>query len=102
MCSSMLARQRGSIARRGETLCLKSYSRRHVVVCAAKTTMQLDTTKAPQNSEVSILVPMTQPLAPVPATQNAFGVGKTGALAAAALAVGFILNKLRKRWVSSC
>lgn len=93
-----LAQQRGkSSIFRPEATYLKATRRRYVVAWAAKPAMYFDTTRPPQNSEVSIVVPMEQPLAPVPATQGAFGVGKAGGLAAAVIVAGVFLNRIKKR-----
>lgn len=61
--------------------------------------VKLDTVKTAQTSEVAVLIPTEQPQAAAPAsTQRRFGgLSMAGALLAAALAVGFVFHRLKKR-----
>lgn len=63
--------------------------------------MRLTVCGSAQHNDVSIIVPAEQPLSPVTASEKGFGVGKAGMLAAAALAVGLVVSKLKKRWVKA-
>lgn len=74
---------------------------RHVLVRATKPSTQPDNHKPTQTSHTAVLVPMEGPSAPAPVTQQRFGVITVGMLAAAALVVGCVANRLRKRYDSS-
>jgi hypothetical protein len=72
--------------------------RSRCVRVVAKSAVQLDTMKTAQTSEVTVLIPTEQPSMEPVRTQRQFGgISTVGALAAAALALGFVANRLRKR-----
>jgi hypothetical protein len=73
-------------------------SRSQCVLAVAKSAVQLDTVKTAQTPEVTVLIPTEQPSMEPVRTQRQFGgLSMVGALAAAALAVGLVANRLRKR-----
>eukprot|EP00878_Enallax_costatus_P009008 GHUV01009420.1.p2 GENE.GHUV01009420.1~~GHUV01009420.1.p2 ORF type:complete len:204 (+),score=46.40 GHUV01009420.1:606-1217(+) len=91
----MLAQQRTSCLRLRPQQ-TRVHSTRCVVVTAIKPDMQHGNTTA-HNSDTAVLVPVERSSGPVPVTQQGFGVGKASMLAAAALAVGFVVKRLRRR-----
>lgn len=91
----MLAQQRSSVLQPAAPSRNATRLNR-VIVWATRPGPQLESVRSVQKSEVSVLLPAEQPVAQ-PVAERSFGFGKAATLAAAALAVGFVVNKLRRR-----
>ncbi|KAF8072862.1 hypothetical protein HT031_000522 [Scenedesmus sp. PABB004] len=94
-----LALQRSAAPRcRAAAPCRPAVRRHRGVAVAAKPTAQLDAKGAPPGGEVAVLL-APEPLLEAPAAPQRGGLspGLIGAGLAAALALGFVANKLRQR-----